>query len=178
MAQRPGAATRTRERSEWPSGGKRQPLSTAKPNPLDDVDRAIIEQLQHDGRLPYTRLGAAVGLSEAAVRQRLQRLLDSDRIQIVAVTNPMSIGLRRMAMIGVRVEGNTSEIASRLQEFPDIDYLVVTAGSFDLMAEVVVESDKALLELGNRIRQVPGVRGTETFIYLDLVKQTYTWGAH
>ncbi len=108
---------------------------------LDDIDRAIIEQLQVDGRLPYTKLGAAVGLSEAAVRQRLQRLIDSGMIQVVAVTNPMSLGMRRMAMIGVRVEGDTSAIADRLQAFPDIDYLVVTAGSFDLMCEVVVEND-------------------------------------
>lgn len=147
-------------------------------NALDETDRAIIEQLQVDGRLPYTRLGAAVGLSEAAVRQRLQRLIDSGMIQVVAVTNPMSLGMRRMAMIGVRVEGDTSAIADRLQAFPDIDYLVVTAGSFDMLCEVVVENDRALLELGNRIRSVEGVRSTETFIYLDLVKQTYEFGAH
>jgi len=145
---------------------------------VDDIDRAIIEQLQADGRLPYTKLGAAVGLSEAAVRQRLQRLIDSGIIQVVAVTNPLSLGMRRMAMIGVKVEGDTSEIAGHLQGFPDIDYLVITAGSFDIMCEVVVESDRALLDLGNRIRAVPGVRGAETFIYLDLIKQTYTWGAH
>ena len=145
---------------------------------LDDIDRAIIEQLQADGRLPYTKLGSAVGLSEAAARQRLQRLLDSGTIQVVAVSNPMSLGKRRMAMIGVKVEGDTTRIAGELQSFPDIDYLVITAGSFDLMCEVVVENDHDLLDLGNRIRAVPGVRGCETFIYLDLVKQTYTWGAH
>lgn len=145
---------------------------------VDDIDRAIIEQLQADGRLPYTKLGAAVGLSEAAARQRLQRLIDSGTIQVVAVTNPMSLGRRRMAMIGVRVEGDTSDIAERLQAIADIDYLVITAGSFDLMCEVVVEDDRALLELGNRIRSVEGVRSTETFIYLDLVKQTYAFGAH
>lgn len=152
----------------------------AKPagHPIDEVDRAIIEQLQVDGRLPYTRLGAAVGLSEAAVRQRLQRLTDSGIIQVVAVSNPLSLGMRRMAMIGVKVEGDTSDIAAVLHTFPDIDYLVITAGSFDLMCEVVVESDRALLDLGNRIRAVDGVRGCETFIYLELIKQTYTWGAH
>jgi Lrp/AsnC family transcriptional regulator, regulator for asnA, asnC and gidA len=145
---------------------------------LDDTDRAIIEQLQADGRTPYTRLASVVGLSEAAVRQRVQRMVDGGVMQVVAVTDPLMLGLRRMAMIGVRSEGDTSAIADTLRGFDDIDYLVITAGSFDLLLEVVVRDDRALLDLTNRIRSVPGVRATETFIYLDLVKQTYTWGAH
>ena len=145
---------------------------------IDETDRAIIEALQRDGRTPYTRLGAAVGLSEAAARQRVQRLLDSGVMQVVAVTNPLSHGKRRMAMIGVRTEGATDDIAKTLQAMSDIDYLVVSAGSFDLMAEVVVADDGDLLDLTNRIRSVKAVRSTETFIYLDLVKQTFTWGAH
>jgi Lrp/AsnC family transcriptional regulator for asnA, asnC and gidA len=148
------------------------------PNGLDDVDRAIIERLQRDGRTPFTRLGAAVGLSEAAVRQRVQRLIDADVMQVVAVTNPLSVGYRRMAMIGVRTSGPADDVAAKLEAMPDIDYLVVTAGSFDLMCEVVVSDDPALLDLTNRIRRVDGVVSTETFIYLDLVKQTFTWGAH
>ena len=163
------------------TGGVRPPVFAAMnraPNALDDIDRAIIERLQADGRTPYTRLGAAVGLSEAAVRQRVQRLVDAGIMQVVAVTNPMSIGYRRMAMVGVRTEGPSDTIAAALQKMPDIDYLVVTAGSFDLMCEVVVSDDRDLLELTNRIRRVEGVVSTETFIYLDLVKQTFTWGAH
>jgi Lrp/AsnC family transcriptional regulator for asnA, asnC and gidA len=149
-----------------------------RPGHLDELDRAIVEHLQRDGRMPYTRLGSAVGLSEAAVRQRVQRLTDAGMVQIVAVTNPLSIGKRRMAMIGVRTQGPTDAIAEALQAMPDIDYLVVTAGTFDFMCEVVVGDDGDLLQLTNRIRQVPGVVSTETFIYLDLVKQTFTWGAH
>lgn len=145
---------------------------------LDPTDQAIVEHLQRDGRMPYTRLGTAVGLSEAAVRQRVQRLIDSGVMQVVAVTNPLSIGYRRMAMIGVRTEGPSDIVAASLQAMPDIDYLVVTAGSVDLLCEVVVSDDRDLLELTNRIRRVPGVVSTETFIYLDLVKQTFTWGAH
>ena len=147
-------------------------------NQLDATDRAIIEQLQADGRVPYTRIGAAVGLSEAAVRQRVQRLLDADVLQIVGVTNPLSDGKRRMAMIGVRTSGSTAEVGDALKAMDDIDYLVVTAGSFDFLCEAVVDDDASLLALGNRIRAVAGVVTTETFIYLDLVKQTYTWGAH
>ena len=145
---------------------------------VDETDRAIIEQLQTDGRIPYTKLGAAIGLSEAAARHRVQRLMDGGVIQIVAVTNPLLLGYRRMAMIGVRTQGPTEGIAAALEAFPDIEYLVVTAGSFDMMCEVVVPDDTTLLNLTNRIRAVTGVTNTETFIYLSLVKQTYEWGAH
>ena len=123
-------------------------------------------------------MASAVGLSEAAVRQRVQRLIDTGAMQVVAVTDPLSLGLRRMALIGLRVEGDTSAVAEELEAFADIDYLVITAGSFDVLCEVVAEDDAALLALTNRIRSVPAVRSTETFIYLSLVKQTYAWGAH
>lgn len=149
-----------------------------RPDHLDDTDRSIIERLQSDGRMPYTRLAAAVGLSEAAVRQRVQRLIDNGTMQIVAVTNPMQLGMRRMAMVGVRTEGDISPVAAKLEAFPDIDYLIITAGSFDFICEVVVADDRALLDLTNRIRSVPGVKSTETFIYLEMAKQTYAWGAH
>ena len=145
---------------------------------IDETDRAIIEHLQNDGRMSYTRLAAAIGLSEAATRQRVQRLMDGDVVQVVAVTNPLLLGYRRMAMIGVRAEGPIDTVAKSLDAFPDIEYLVVTAGSFDIMCEVVVPDDSSLLELTNRIRAVPGVTTTETFIYLSLVKQNYAWGAH
>jgi Lrp/AsnC family transcriptional regulator, regulator for asnA, asnC and gidA len=146
---------------------------------LDDTDRAIIEHLQVDGRLPYTRLGAAVGLSEAAVRQRVQRLIDSGVMQVVAVTDPLSLGLGRMAMIGVRCEGDLEVVASKVQALDEVAYLVMTAGSFDLLAEVVAHDDEHLLELLNsKIRSIPGVKSTETFIYLRLAKQTYAWGTH
>jgi Lrp/AsnC family transcriptional regulator, regulator for asnA, asnC and gidA len=145
---------------------------------VDEMDRAIIEQLQTDGRISYTKLASAIGLSEAATRQRVQRLMDSEVIQVVAVTNPLLLGYRRMAMIGVRAEGPTDSVAAKLEAFPDIEYLVVTAGSFDIMCEVVVPDDTTLLDVTNRIRAVPGVTTTETFIYLSLVKQTFAWGAH
>jgi len=147
-------------------------------SPVDDVDRAIIEQLQRDGRLPYTRLGQAVGLSEAAVRQRVQRLLDTGVMQVVAVTDPMSLGLRRMAMIGIKAEGDAAAIAEEVGTVDDVEYVVITAGSFDIMAEVVVEDDERLLELMLALRAIPGVRSTESFIYLRLSKQTFAWGAH
>ncbi len=145
---------------------------------LDDTDLAIIEQLQQDGRLPYTKLGAAVGLSEAAVRQRVQRLLDLNVMQVVAVTDPLSLGRRRVAMVGMRVEGDVPTAAEAVGALDGIEYVVLTAGSFDILAEVVAADDEALLELIRLIRAVPGVRSTESFIYLKLTKQTFSWGAH
>lgn len=144
---------------------------------LDDISKKIISALQLDGRLSYAALAKMVGLSEAAVRQRVQRLLDAGVMQIVAVTDPVAVGFSRHAMIGVRTDGDVGEIARRLAELPELDYVVVTAGSFDLLAEVVCEDDDSLFDLLNgSIRTIPGVAGTETFIYLKLIKQTYAWG--
>jgi Lrp/AsnC family transcriptional regulator for asnA, asnC and gidA len=144
---------------------------------LDEANRAIIEQLQADGRRSYAAIANAVGLSEAAVRQRVQRLLDSGVMQIVAVTDPMQLGFTRQAMVGVRADGDLAEVADKLAALPEVDYVVVTAGSFDLMVEVVCNDDQHLLSLlNNSIRSVPGVRDSETFVYLKLAKQTYTWG--
>ena len=145
---------------------------------LDKVDRAIIEQLQADGRSPYTKLSAAVGLSEAAVRQRVQRLLEAGVMQVVAVTDPLQLGYRRMAMIGVTAEGDLTALADKISAIAEVAYVVITAGSFDLLVEAVVEDDERLLDLVNdRLRALPGVRTTETFIYLRIQKQSYAWGA-
>lgn len=145
---------------------------------VDDTSRAIIEQLQEDGRRPYATIGKAVGLSEAAVRQRVQKLVDSGVMQIVAVTDPMQIGFARQAMIAISVNGDVESVAEKLAGIDEVDYIVVTAGSFDIFVEVVVEDDAHLLTLVNsRIRAIDGVTRTETFLYLKLVKQTYNWGA-
>ncbi len=144
---------------------------------LDDISKAIIEQLQQDGRRPYASIGTAVGLSEAAVRQRVQRLIGSGVVQIVAVTDPLQVGFYRQAMIGIKADGNVNPVVDALCEMDEVDYVVVTAGSFDILAEVVCEDDEQLLSLLNeRIRTIEGVRSTESFVYLKLSKQTYTWG--
>jgi Lrp/AsnC family transcriptional regulator, regulator for asnA, asnC and gidA len=147
------------------------------PTLLDDVNKAIVEQLQQDGRRSYAAIAKAVGLSEAAVRQRVQRLLDAGVMQIVAVTDPLQVGFARQAMIGLNIDGNLREVADKLASLPEVDYVVITAGSFDILVEVVCEDDDHLLRLLNdAVRSVPGVRETETFVYLRLAKQTYTWG--
>jgi len=149
----------------------------ARPPALDGISKAIIEQLQEDGRRSYAEIGKAVGLSEAAVRQRVQKLTDSGVMQVVAVTDPLQLGFARQAMIGVRVTGDTTQVAQALGEIDAIDYVVLTAGSFDILAEVVCEDDEHLIELLNsEIRNIPGVTSTETFVYLRLHKQLYNWG--
>ena len=144
---------------------------------LDSISKAIIEQLQSDGRRAYARIASAVGLSEAAVRQRVARLIDAGVMQIVAVTNPLQLGFNRQAMIGIKAEGNLDSIVDALRAMSEVDYLVITAGSFDILVEVVCADDDHLLDLLNaQIRTIPGVRATETFVYLKLAKQTYQWG--
>ena len=152
-------------------------LADTGPVVLDDLSRSIIEQLQEDGRRPYATIARAVGLSEAAVRQRVQRLLDAGVMQIVAVTDPLRVGFRRQALIGLKVEGDLREAARLLADVEEVDYVVVCAGSFDLLAELVCEDDEHLLQiLNDHVRRIPGVTNTETFVYLRLEKQTYTWG--
>ncbi len=126
----------------------------------DHISMQIIEQLQQDGRRSYAAIGKAVGLSEAAVRQRVQRLLEAGVMQIVGVTDPLTLGFRR----------------DHLAAMEEIDYVVIVAGSFDLLIEVVCEDDDHLLEILSRVRTIPSVTSTETFVYLKLRKQTYSWG--
>jgi Lrp/AsnC family transcriptional regulator, regulator for asnA, asnC and gidA len=152
-------------------------MTAQEPVVLDEIDRRIIEQLQRDGRKPYTQMAPAVGLSEAAVRQRVQRLIDAGVMQIVAVTDPRVLGFSRQAMIGLKIEGDTRRVADAVAELHEVEYVVLTAGALDMLLEVVVEDDEHLLELLNeKIRKIDGVQTTETYIYLRIHKETYQWG--
>jgi len=144
---------------------------------LDEVAKQIVEELQRDGRRSFADLAKSVGLSEAAVRQRVRRLLDENMMQIVAVTDPVTVGFTRQALVGIRVDGNVREIAEKLAGLPELEYVVVCAGSFDILVELVCEDDEHLLRvLDDSVRSIEGVREAETFVYLRLVKQTYAWG--
>jgi Lrp/AsnC family transcriptional regulator, regulator for asnA, asnC and gidA len=172
MAHTPVTPLVAGSRNRGPAGG-REPDGRIV---LDDLSKQIIEQLQQDGRRSYAAIGKAVGLSEAAVRQRVQRLIDAGAMQIVAVTDPMTLGFKRQTMVGIRCGGDLEQVAGHLAELEEIDYVVITAGSFDLLIEVVCENDDQLLEILGRIRTIPTVTTTETFVYLKLCKQTYSWG--
>ncbi len=143
---------------------------------MDATSKAIIEQLQEDGRRSYASVGKAVSLSEAAVRQRVQKLIDSKVMQVVAVTDPLQLGFKRQAMLGIRSTGDIIATADRVSALPEVDYCVVVAGPSDIIAEVICANDEDLLRIINEIRAIEGVRETETFMYLSLRKQEYNWG--
>jgi Lrp/AsnC family transcriptional regulator for asnA, asnC and gidA len=145
---------------------------------ISELDKRIIEHLQLDGRRPFTQIATALGVSEATVRARTNRLIERGILQIVGVTDPLKLGFQQQAMIGVRCEASQLlEAAEVINAFPEVDYLVVTAGSYDLLVEVVCEDNEALLHfLADKLRRVAGVRETETFVYLRMLKQVYTWG--
>lgn len=147
------------------------------PTEIDETDKAIIRELQLDGRTPYSKLGPAVGLSQAAARQRVQRLVDRGVMQVVAVTDPAMLGFAVQALVGIEVAGDVRVVAAELSDMDEAEYVVITAGRYDVFAEVVCVDMAHLLELVNdRIRSLDGVQGTEIFSYLNLVKQTYSWG--
>ena len=147
---------------------------------ISALDRQIIERLQTDGRRPFTQIASELGVSEAAVRARTNRLVESGVLQVVGVTDPLKLGNDQMAMIGVRCQGDRLlETAEAIGRLPEVIYVVVSAGAFDLLVEVVCEDSAGLLRfLAEKLRKVPGVETTETFVYLRIVKQTYQWGSH
>jgi Lrp/AsnC family transcriptional regulator, regulator for asnA, asnC and gidA len=147
-----------------------------RPLHLDDQSKEIIALLQQDGRMSYATIAKQVGLSEAAVRHRAQRLMEQGVMQIVAVTDPLQLGFAWEVMIGVRVTGNVKAVADELGEIDAIDFIVLTGGKFDIVLEVVAESDQKLITLTDKIRGIPGVVGCETLVYLSTRKQAYSWG--
>ncbi|CAB4880893.1 MAG: AsnC family transcriptional regulator [Actinobacteria bacterium] len=147
------------------------------PVSLDDADRRIIEALQSDGRRAYGSIAEDVGLSEAAVRRRVQRLRDAGALDIVAVTDPLQLGFHREAMLGIKVQGDVRSVADEIAAIDEAIYVVLCAGSFDILVELITEDDDHLVHvLNDQIRAVEGVRQVETFLYLKLAKQTYSWG--
>lgn len=155
--------------------------SRSNPRAIEEVselDKRIIEHLQEDGRRPYTQIAAELGVSEAAIRARTNRLVERGILQIVGVTDPLKLGFHQMAMVGVRCERDRLvAVAEAVAEMPEVDYVVITAGTYDLLIETVCEDNEALLRfLSERLRTIDGVRDTETFVYLRMVKQTYQWG--
>ncbi len=143
---------------------------------VDIIDRSIVELLQRDGRMPFTAIATEVGLSEGAIRKRVQRLTESGYMQVVAVTDPLGLGDRRVALIGVRIDGRTEHAATWIGEIPAVEYLVATAGRYDLMFEVIVENEQHLLELLSDLREHADVAEVEAFPCLKLYKQTFAWG--
>ena len=148
----------------------------APPVKLDPVNRRIIEILQREGRCPFTVIARDLGISEAAVRARVRRLTEAGVLDVVAVTNPLMLGFEVMALVGVQANSDIQAVARTVSDWPETSYIVITSGSYDLLVEVVCEHNRHLLETVQRLREIDGVKSTETFMYLKLTKQTYTWG--
>jgi Lrp/AsnC family transcriptional regulator for asnA, asnC and gidA len=144
---------------------------------LDTTDKAIIRALQKDGRTSYADLATHVGLSAPAARQRVQRLKEDGVLQVVAVTDPLALGLPVMALVGVAVDGNVREVADHVGEIDEVIYVVVTSGAFDLFVEVVCrDMDELFAVVNDRIKSIVGVRTTESFVYFDIHTHRFTWG--
>jgi Lrp/AsnC family transcriptional regulator, regulator for asnA, asnC and gidA len=153
----------------------RGPVS--RPRSLDAVDRAIIEALQQHGRESFRRIAEKVGVAEATVRARYARLVEDEILQVTGITNPLGLGFDAQAMVGVKTAGAPEPIGDEIASWPEASYVVIAAGRFDLLVEFVCEDRRHLLDLTNRVRAVEGVLSTESFPYLQLVKQVYAWGA-
>jgi Lrp/AsnC family transcriptional regulator for asnA, asnC and gidA len=144
---------------------------------LDATDKAIIAELQVEGRLSYAKLAPRVGLSEAATRQRVNKLIEREVMEIVAVANPTRLGLKHQTMVGINVDAHVRDIADELSKIEAIDYVVVTAGRYDILAEVFcADATEFLGVINDLIRPIAGISNLEILTYLDLVKQTYNWG--
>jgi Lrp/AsnC family transcriptional regulator for asnA, asnC and gidA len=152
---------------------RRGPVSA--PRRIDALDQGIIEALQANGRESFRRIAARLGVSEATVRARYTRLSADDILQVVAVTNPLGLGFEQ-ALVGIKTAGSPEPVAEEIASWVEADYVVVTAGQYDLVVELVAADRRDLLDLTNRLRALDGVVSTETFLYLDMVKQLYDWG--
>jgi Lrp/AsnC family transcriptional regulator for asnA, asnC and gidA len=150
---------------------------SAAPN-LDRIDQRLIEALQKNGREPFRRIAAEVGVSEATIRARYQRLCEGNILQVTGVTNPLGLGFDAQALVGIRTSGSPEPVAEAIAQWDEADYVVITAGQFDVLVELLCADRRQLLDVTNRIRSLDGVATTESFLYLELRKQLYDWGAH
>jgi Lrp/AsnC family transcriptional regulator for asnA, asnC and gidA len=141
------------------------------------VDQGIIEALQRNGRESFRRIAARLGVSEATIRARYARLCDDNILQVTGITNPLGLGFEAQAMVGIRTNGPPESVANEIAAWPEADYVVITAGQFDILVELVCADRRRLLDLTNRIRAIESVASTESFLYLELWKQIYDWGA-
>jgi Lrp/AsnC family transcriptional regulator for asnA, asnC and gidA len=159
-----------------PTSPGRGPVT--RPRSLDATDRGIIEALQANGRASFRSIADRVGVAEATVRARYAKLVEDDILQVTGVTNPLGLGFDAMALLGINTAGAPEPVADVLSGWDETSYVVVTAGRFDVLVELVCVDRRHLLDITTRIREVPGVVTTETFLYLQLAKQVFAWGTH
>ncbi|MFH2101939.1 MAG: Lrp/AsnC family transcriptional regulator [Chloroflexota bacterium] len=142
---------------------------------LDDVDHKIIEALQKDGRVPFAQIARQLSVSPGMIRQRYNRLVEAGVLRVVAITNPLRIGYNRMALVGIRAEGRKLlEVSRQIAELDEVIYLIITSGAYDIIAEVICKDQEHLLTfLTERLYAIDGIRETESFIHLKILKEIY-----
>lgn len=145
---------------------------------LDEIDRGIIAYLQYDGRMPFTDIAAKLGISEGSVRRRVKRMKEDGVLQIIGVAEPQFLGWSAAGMIGITVQaGQADAVAQQLVQFPEVSYLFMASGEFDLFAEVFCRDREHFVAfLNQKLQQVPGVERTQTFMILKMYKLSYRWG--
>lgn len=142
---------------------------------LDKIDKYIIEAMRLDGREAFAQIAEKLNVSPGMIRQRYNRLVKLGYLKVVAVTNPLMMGKRTMAMIGVRTDGRKMlDVANKLIKFDEVVYIVVVSGRYDIMVEVFCRDHEDLLAfMTEKLAKVDGVRETESFMYLKITKEIY-----
>ena len=145
---------------------------------LDKTDQTIVAHLQYDGRMPFTEIAAKLGVSEGAVRRRVKRMTDQGALQIVGIVEPQLLEWNAAGMVGVSVHaGQVEAVGEQLAQFPEVTYLFMASGGFDLFVEVFCRDREHFVSfLSDKLQQVPGVERTETFMILKFFKRFYRWG--
>ncbi|MBB4662768.1 Lrp/AsnC family transcriptional regulator [Conexibacter arvalis] len=143
---------------------------------LDDLDRALVAALQADGRESFRNIARRLNVAEGTIRNRYERLSDAGVLDVVGVTNPLALGFDAMAMVGVKTSGRPQQVAEALSGMEEVSYVVIVAGQFDLLVEVVCTDHAHLLEMTERLRALDGIVTTDTFVYLKLARQSFEHG--
>lgn len=142
---------------------------------LDETDLAIIDALQVDGRVAFAQIAEQLGVSPGMIRQRYTRLVEEGFLRVVAITNPIRMGYKAMAMIGIRVEGSKLlDVAEKISKLDEVIYMVISSGRFDIFAEVVCRDHADLLRfITEKLSTIDGVRESESFMHLKIMKEVY-----
>jgi Lrp/AsnC family transcriptional regulator for asnA, asnC and gidA len=145
------------------------------PQPLDEIDQSIIEVMRVDGRISFSEIASRLGVSPGMIRLRYNRLVEMGVLKVVAISNPLHMGYQTMALIGIRVDGSELlKVAEKISKLDEVVYLIITSGRFDLFAEVMCRDHADLLQfLTEKLTCIEGVRDSESFMHLKIVKEVY-----
>ena len=150
-------------------------IGNGQSNRLDNIDQYIIEAMRKDGREAFAQIAEKLNVSPGMIRQRYNRLVELGYLKVVAVTNPLMMGIRTMALIGIHTDGDKMlQVAEKISKLDEVVYLVISSGRYDIMCEVFCRDHEDLLKfLTEKLAKIDGIRETESFIYLKIMKEIY-----